>query len=54
MVARPRVGLRSQLDDIEAELAEYDAFSQGQVTELEAESIVALATHRSRRALCAT
>ena len=33
-----RAGLRSQLDDIEAELAEYDALSQGQVTELEAES----------------
>jgi HTH-type transcriptional regulator / antitoxin HigA len=35
-------GLRSQLDDIEAELAEYDALSQGQVTELEAESIVGI------------
>ena len=37
-----RAGLRSQLDDIEAELAEYDALSQGQVTELEAESIVGI------------
>ena len=35
-------GLRSQLDDIEAELAEYDALSQGQVTEFEAESIVGI------------
>jgi len=35
-------GLRSQLDDVEAELAEYDALSQGQVTELEAESIVGI------------
>ncbi len=37
-----RGGLRSQLDDIEAELAEYDALSQGQVTEFEAESIVGI------------
>ena len=37
-----RAGLRSQLDDIEAELVEYDALSQGQVTELEAESIVGI------------
>lgn len=37
-----RAGLRSQLDDIEAELAEYDALSQGQVTELEAESILGI------------
>jgi HTH-type transcriptional regulator / antitoxin HigA len=35
-------GLRSQLDDIEAELAEYDALSQGLVTEFEAESIVGI------------
>jgi DNA-binding Xre family transcriptional regulator len=35
-------GLRSQLDDIEGELAEYDALSQGQVTELEADSIVGI------------
>ena len=31
-------GLRSQLDDIETELAEYDALSQGRVTEFQAES----------------
>ena len=37
-----RAGLRSQLDDIEDELAEYDALSQGQVTELKAESIVGI------------
>jgi HTH-type transcriptional regulator/antitoxin HigA len=37
-----RAGLRSQLDDIEAELAEYDTLSQGQVTEIEAESIVGI------------
>jgi HTH-type transcriptional regulator / antitoxin HigA len=37
-----RAGLRSQLDDIEAEMAEYDALSQGQVTELEADSIVGI------------
>ena len=42
MVARLRAGPRSQLDDIEAELAEYYALSQGQVTELEAESIVGI------------
>ena len=35
-------GLRSQLDDIETELAEYDALSQGRVTEFEAESIVGI------------
>jgi hypothetical protein len=34
--------VRSQLDDIEAELAEYDALSQGQVTDLEAEPIVGI------------
>lgn len=37
-----RAGLRSQLDDIEGELAEYDALRQGHVTELEAESIVGI------------
>jgi hypothetical protein len=37
-----RAGLRSQLDDIEGELAEYDALSQGQITELEADSIVGI------------
>ena len=37
-----RDGLRSQLDDLEAELAEYDALRQGQVFTLEAESIVGI------------
>jgi DNA-binding Xre family transcriptional regulator len=37
-----RAGLRSQLDDLEAELAEYDALSQGQITTLEAESITGI------------
>lgn len=37
-----RAGLRSQLDDIEGELAEYDALRQGHVTELEADSIVGI------------
>lgn len=37
-----RAGLRSQLDDIEGELAEYDALRDGQVTSLEAESIVGI------------
>jgi HTH-type transcriptional regulator / antitoxin HigA len=37
-----RAGLRSQLDDIEAELAEYDDLSRGRVTEIEAESIVGI------------
>ncbi len=37
-----RAGLRSQLDDIEAELAEYDALRAGQVNSLEAESIVGI------------
>lgn len=37
-----RAGLRSQLDDIETELAEYDALRQGHVTELEADSIVGI------------
>ena len=36
-----RDGLRSQLDDLEAELAEYDALRQGVVT-LEADSIVGI------------
>ena len=35
-------GLRSQLDDIETELAEYDALRQGRITEFEAESIVGI------------
>lgn len=37
-----RAGLRSQLDDIEDELAEYDALRAGQVDSLEAESIVGI------------
>jgi len=37
-----REGLRSQLDDLEAELAEYDALRQGRVDTLEAESIVGI------------
>lgn len=37
-----RAGLRSQLDDLEAELAEYDDLRQGRVTALEAESIVGI------------
>lgn len=37
-----RDGLRSQLDDLEAELAEYDALRRGQVATLEAESIVGI------------
>lgn len=37
-----RAGLRSQLDDIGAELAEYDALRAGQVDRLEAESIVGI------------
>ena len=37
-----RAGLRSQLEDLEAELAEYDALSQGNVTTLEAESITGI------------
>ena len=35
-------GLRSQLDDIETELAEFDALSQGRVTEFQAESIIGI------------
>jgi len=37
-----RDGLRSQLADLEAELAEYEALRDGRVTKLEAESIVAI------------
>jgi HTH-type transcriptional regulator/antitoxin HigA len=37
-----RAGLRSQLDDIEAELAEYDQLRQGQLTAFEAEAITGI------------
>lgn len=37
-----REGLRSQLEDLEAELAEYDALRRGELTTLEAESIVGI------------
>lgn len=37
-----RAGVRSQLDDLEAELAEYDALRDGRVTALEVESIVGI------------
>lgn len=37
-----RDGLRSQLADLESELAEYDALRQGQVDTLEARSIVGI------------
>ena len=37
-----RDGLRSQLEDLEAELAEYDALREGRVVELEAHSIVGI------------
>jgi DNA-binding Xre family transcriptional regulator len=37
-----RAALCSQLDDLEAELAEYDALSQGQITALEADSILGI------------
>jgi len=37
-----RDGLRSQLEDLEAELAEYDALREGRVAMLEAESIVGI------------
>ncbi len=37
-----RAGLRSQLDDIEAELAGYDALSQGGLGAFEAESITGI------------
>jgi HTH-type transcriptional regulator / antitoxin HigA len=39
-----RAGLQSQLDDLEAELAEYDTLRQGKVLTLEAESIVEIGT----------
>lgn len=35
-----RDGLRSQLDDLEAELAEYDALRHGGIRTLEADSIM--------------
>lgn len=37
-----RAGLRSQLDDIEVELAEYDALREGRIASFEAESIVGI------------
>jgi DNA-binding Xre family transcriptional regulator len=37
-----RDGLRSQLDDLEAELAEYDALREGRVASIEAQSIVGI------------
>ncbi len=37
-----RAGLRSQLDDLEAELVDYDALRDGRTTAFEAESIVAI------------
>lgn len=37
-----RAGLRSQLDDLEAELAEYDVLSCGKIGALEAESITGI------------
>ncbi|MDR1969265.1 MAG: helix-turn-helix domain-containing protein [Burkholderiaceae bacterium] len=37
-----RDGLRSQLEDLETELAEYDALRQGQATTLEAQSIAGI------------
>ena len=37
-----RAGLRSQLDDLEAELAEYDQLRQGQLTAFEAEAITGI------------
>jgi DNA-binding Xre family transcriptional regulator len=37
-----RAGLRSQLDDLEAEIAEYDSLRHGKVTAFEAESIVGI------------
>ena len=37
-----REGLRSQLEDLEVELAEYDALREGRVVPLEAESIVGI------------
>lgn len=37
-----RAGLRSQLDDLDAELTEYDALRLGRITSLEADSIVGI------------
>ena len=37
-----RAGLRSQLDDLDAELAQYDALRLGRITSFEAESIVGI------------
>ena len=37
-----RAGLRSQLDDIEVEVAEYDTLRQGKVRALKADSIVGI------------
>ena len=37
-----RAGLHSQLDDLDAEVAEYDTLRHGQITSLEAESIVGI------------
>jgi HTH-type transcriptional regulator/antitoxin HigA len=37
-----REGLRSQLEDLEAELAEYDALRQKKITTLKAESITGI------------
>jgi HTH-type transcriptional regulator / antitoxin HigA len=37
-----RAGIQSQLDDLEAELAEYDSLRSGKITKLEAESIVGI------------
>lgn len=37
-----REGIRSQLADLEAELAEFEVLDQGKVTTLEAESIVGI------------
>lgn len=41
-VAAMRAGLRSQLDDLEAEMAEYDALRSGQITAFEADSIIGI------------
>ena len=37
-----RDGLRSQLEDLDAELAEYEALRRGEVVTIEAQSIVAI------------
>jgi DNA-binding Xre family transcriptional regulator len=37
-----RDGIKSQLDDLEADLAEYDALREGRVTTLEAQSILGI------------